>query len=334
MVRYVADQNQVAFSYESGTYAVASGTMQWAGLVQDHSLTTSVNTNAIRFTGNDSRDVGQQVNVMEDYEGTISYYPQDWKFLAFALGSVVDSGSPSPYAHTIVGADSGDGNQFTSGTLSPFISFTVEDTHVSAGSATSNTNFKRTANGCMVDSYTITATNGEPISCEVSYIAQNVVQSSGAPTAITAATTRPFLFGDVVVKKAAATLETVREASFTINNNLDAPHYTNGSVVVREPIPGNRDYELSLSMDSNDTDVITFYEVNYKGGSVFNASYVFTATDAGTGSRDATITFSGCKITSMDNPTTMEGVNEVSMTIVPNLVKAVINDEIELYGAW
>ena len=334
MSRYIGDQNQVGFFYESGTYANASGTNQWIGLVQDHSLTTSVNRTPIRFTGNDSRDVGQQVNVMEDYEGTISYYPQDWKFLGFAMGSIVDAGSPSPYNHTVLGWDSGDTQAWTSGTLCPFISFTVEDAHVNAGSATTNKNFVRTANGCIVDSMSVTVSNGEPVSCEVSYVAQNVVQSSGAPSTLTAATTRPFLFGDAVFSKGGTALNTVRETSFTVNNNVDAPHYLNGSTVVSVPIPGNRDYEVTLSLDSNQTDTISLYEANYKGGSEFNAKWVVTDVSAGAGSRNATFTFSGCKVDTMENPTGMEGVDEVSLTIVPKTVDVLINDTIELYGAW
>ena len=333
MSRYIGDQNQVGFFYESGTYAVASGTNQWIGLVQDHSLTPNVNRTSIRFTGNDSRDVGQQVNVMEDYEGTISYFPQDWKFLGFALGSVVDTGA-DPYAHTIKGWDSGDSQAWTSGTLCPSISFTIEDAHVNAGSATTNKNFVRTANGCIVDSMTVTVANGEPVNCEVSYVAQNVVQTSGAASALTAATTRPFLFGDSVFSKAGTALSTLRETSFTINNNVEAPHYLNGSTVVSVPIPGNRDYEVTLSLDSNQTDTISLYEANYKGGSEFNANLVITDVSAGAGSRNMTLTFSGCKVDTMENPTGMEGVDEVSLTIIPKTVDAVANDIIALYGAW
>mgnify|MGYP003132828139 CR=1 FL=1 len=330
-MRYIADANNVGFFYESGTYANTSGTIQSFGLVQEHSITSNMNTSPIRFVGNDSRDVGQQINVMEDYEGTLSYYPQDWKGMMFALGSIVDGGAPSPFTHEIKAMNSTDARQFTSGTLNPFISFSVED---GQQSSTADKDFVRTINGCMINSFTITASQGEPLSCEISYLAQNVVQTSGAPSAVAESTLRPLLFDDLIVAKAGTNMTTVRDFSFTVNNNLDAPHYINGSKVVSVPIPGNRDYEIGLTIDANETDTIPLYEENLKGGSEFNMTATFTDVSAGAGSRDATFTFSGCKLSSMDNPTTLEGVNEQSITIVPKTTTVLVNDIIETYGAW
>jgi hypothetical protein len=330
MARYIADSNNVGFFYESGTYANVSGTVQSFGLVQEHSVTSNMNTSPIRFVGNASRDVGQQINIMEDYEGTLSYYPQDWKGVMFALGSVVDGGI-DPFTHEIKALDSTDGNQFTSGTLNPFISFSIED---GQQSSTADKDFVRTVNGCIVNSFTVTASQGEPISCELSYLAQNVIQTSGAPNAVTESTLRPFLFDDLIVAKNGTNLNTVRDFSLAINNNLDAPHYINGSKVVSVPIPGNRDYEVSLTIDANEVDTIPLYEENLKGGSEFNMTATFTDVSAGAGSRDATFTLSGCKLTSMENPTTLEGVNEQSITIVPKKVTGLVNDIIGVYGGW
>jgi hypothetical protein len=186
----------------------------------------------------------------------------------------------------------------------------------------------------MVNSFTISATQGEPVSCELSYLAQNVVQTSGTPSSLTLATTRPFLFDDLVVSKDGTAMNTLKEFSFTINNNLDAPHYINGSKVVSVPIPANRDYELSTTIDANETDTIPLYEENLKGGSEFNMTAVLTDVSAGTGSRNVTFTFSGCKLTVMENPTTLEGVNEQSMTIVPKTTTVLANDTIQKYGAY
>ena len=43
MVRFVSDQNAIAFIGESGTYANTSGTGQWIGLINDHTATVSEN---------------------------------------------------------------------------------------------------------------------------------------------------------------------------------------------------------------------------------------------------------------------------------------------------
>ena len=340
MARYISDSNQVGFFYESGTYATPTGlALQSAGLVQENSLTSAMNTLPIRFTGNATRDVGQQVNVMEDFEGTLTFYPQDWKGLVFALGSVVSAGSNEttvPYTHTIKALNSTDTNQFTSKptALKPFISFSIEDSQTNAGSATTNKNFVRTAKGCMVNTWSVSASQGEPVTCEIGYIAQSVTQTSGVATSLTTGTQRPYLFDDLIVSKGGTAMDTVREFSFTINNNLDAPHYINGSKVVSVPIPGNRDYEISMTIDANEDDTIPLYEANLLGGSEFNMTANFTDASAGAGSRGIVMTFSGCKLTSMENPSTMEGVDEQSITIVPKTVTAIGSDTIALYGPF
>ena len=56
-----------------------------------------------------------------DVTGTLSFFPQDWKFLAFTLGSNVDAGAPSPFTHTMSETNSADGNAFTSGVFCPFV---------------------------------------------------------------------------------------------------------------------------------------------------------------------------------------------------------------------
>src|SRR3990167_3539006 len=101
MSRFIGDSNKVLFKYESGTYASASGTGQWIGLVQDHSIDENENTVSLRYLGGGDRNVQAFTDGPREVEGTFTFFPQDWKFLMFALGSNVDAGSPSPYSHTI-----------------------------------------------------------------------------------------------------------------------------------------------------------------------------------------------------------------------------------------
>src|SRR3990167_10601262 len=128
MARFVGDQSSVIFIYESGTYATVSGTGQWIGLVTNHAANEEENVQSIRYAGTGDRNVDLHVTGAYDITGAITYYPQDWKFLALSIGSCVDAGSPSPYTHVISETNSNNGNAFTSGTLNPFFSFTVEDT--------------------------------------------------------------------------------------------------------------------------------------------------------------------------------------------------------------
>ena len=43
MANYMSDQNQLGYFIESGTYANASGALQWIGLVNNHDIIDSVN---------------------------------------------------------------------------------------------------------------------------------------------------------------------------------------------------------------------------------------------------------------------------------------------------
>src|SRR3990167_9832147 len=126
MSRYVSDQNKVVFISESGLYANTSGVGQWPGFVQEHDVGENMGVISVRFLGNAGRNVGQWVDGPQDYEGTLTLYPQDFRFLGFALGSIVDSGSPSPYIHTASETNNNQPNAYTSGVTNPFLSFTLE----------------------------------------------------------------------------------------------------------------------------------------------------------------------------------------------------------------
>ena len=329
MGRYIADQNKLGFFYESGTYAVSSGTMQWIGQVQDHTLDESTGVIPVRYLGGGDRNVDQFVDGPQDYTGTISYFPQDWKFLWFTLGSAVDAGSPSPYTHTLSELNSGVLNGTTSGTLCPFLSFGLEDSKTV--SATGQ-NFNRTVQGAMINTFTLNGTQGEILSAEIAYTAQNVAFSSGAASAVTAATTRPFLWRDCTLQIPSGTsYSTMKDFSLTINNNLESPHYLNGSVVIAPSIPLNRDYELTVTLDLQSTEVKTLWDQYFIGGSTFNT---MMTVNASTGSRDAFFVMSGCKLMDMEAPSPMEGVNETTLTIQPKNMIVNVNDTIFRYKPW
>jgi len=328
MGRYIGDQNLVGFYYESGTYANVSGALQWIGMVQEVNPDESTGIIEVRYQGSNDRNVDQLVNGPLDYTGTFTYYPQDWKFLMFALGSIVDAGSPSPYTHEIKESNSADGNQFTSGTDNPFISFGLEI----AQQHTDGHNFIRTVKGAMVNSMTITISQGEVISCDIDYVAKESVFSSGTASSLTPTTTRPFMWSDNQVHLPSGTvLDNVKEVSLTINNNIAPQHYINGSREPSTPVPLNRDYELSLTLDANSEWTKTLYDQYFIGGSEFNMMLVV---DASTGSRDAYIIMSGCKIMDMEAPQAVEGVNEQTISIKPKSVNVNVNDAIEKYAPW
>ena len=332
MVRFVSDQNAIAFIGESGTYANTSGTGQWIGLINDHTATVSENVTQIRYLGTASRDMGIHVKGAEDYEGTITYNPQDWKMLAFVLGSCVDAGSPSPYTHVVSAVDNNVGNAFTSGTLAPFVSFTIED---SQGGYSAGSNALKTFKGCMANEITISATQGELAETEVSYIAQDVVYGSGARTAITASTLRPFLWEDFKIHLPSGTvLNNILSFEINVKNNIERRHYLNGSRVTDVPVPLNREYQITLTANADNTDYKTLFTNYFQSGTEFNMLLEQNCVDAGTGSRTGYFIFSGCRLTTMESPLTNEGVNEQTLTIVPKNCIINIDDTIFKYMYW
>ena len=298
MAYMISDQNYVGFFYESGTYASTLGTtLHWPGLVQNHEVDETVTKERIRYTGTGDRNVSQFENSTKDVTGTLSIYPQDWKFLAFALGSNVDAGSPSPYSHVISEVNSDNGNYATSGTKNPFTSFTIEDSHM--GPQPGSNNFVRTVVGCMVDSFSVSSAEGEMATVEVNYIAQNVTAGSGERTAITQDTSRPYKWQDFKVHlESGNTIDGLKDVSLTVNNNLVARHYLNGSQVIELPIPTTRDYELSLTLDESTEWTQTLYNTYFLTGSKFNVLFEVNDT-ARAGSASMLMSLSGCVLDDM-----------------------------------
>ena len=319
-MKYLGDQNRTCFQYESGTYANTSGTRQWIGLVQEHSLEPNTNVIQIRYQGSTDRNVDDFADGNKEWDGNFTYYPQDWKFLGFAIGSIQDlTGS-----HIFTETNTDDRVQATNNQL---YSFTVED---SKNLGTAGNNFIRTAIGCTVDNYTINATQGELVSCDCSYVAQNATMTSGAIVALAPTTTKPYVFDNVKLSIPSGTLVgNAKDVSFSVNNNLEKGFYLNGSRTLSEVLPMNRDYECSATLDMDNANAKTLYESYYIAGSTFNSMMTIWGT-AGS----LTIVMSGCKMTDMPIPSPLEGTQEQSLTFVPKNVYVTAYDSISKYNAW
>ncbi len=322
--KFLADQNQLAFKYESGTYAVASGnTFNWIGLVQDHTPDEGAGVVSIRYQGSTDRNVDAFTDGPLDYTGTFTYYPQDWKFLGFALGKVTDGGSPSPYEHTIVETNSDDASRHIA--AQSLSSFTLED---SKKTPVVGENFIRTFKGCMIDTFDLTMSAGELASVEIGYRAQTVDFSSGTVTAVTPTTTTPYTWSDISIHiPSGTTFTNVTDFSLSINNNLETRFPLNGSRTIEIPLPLNRDYEVSATFIMDVINAKTLYDEYYLGGSMFN-SMVKVEAKAGS----VYLIMSGCKITDMEVPSPVEGLHEQTATIVPQTVSAIAHDTTQYYN--
>ncbi len=330
---FLADQNAVVFQFESGTYAEPSGNGKWIGLVTDHTPTDEENIQQIRYTGTNNRNVGIQINTAKDYEGTITFHPQSFKMFGFGLGSVVDSGSPSPYAHVLSELNSGSTYAFTSGTNTNFPSITIVDSKKSPNG--DGFHQVRSYKGAVINSLSFTASQGEPVVSELNYMAQNLALGSkltDIPSIDDEDTTRPYIWSDVQMHLPSGTkIKEVTELSWSLNNNLERRHYDNGSKVVDNLTPINRDYELTLTLDANSTWGKTLYETYWQGGSSFNTMIeaVISA-----GSEQGFFIMSGCKVTAFESPSPAEGINEYSVTITPTNCIINTDDLIEKHNLF
>ena len=179
MGTYVSDQNKVGFFYESGTYASESGNMQWIGCVTEHTIDEEENVEVQRYLGTASRNVSKFTNLARDVTGTITYNPQDWKFLGFAIGSVADT-SGSNSTHTMTEANNSISNYAVS--TQCLSTFALEDSKVPQPSGT-GLNFIRTVRGAMVNTMSISASQGGLVEVSVDYVGQYPMFTSGASTA-------------------------------------------------------------------------------------------------------------------------------------------------------
>lgn len=330
MPRFYGDQSKGTFIAESGLYANTSGTGKWIGLVTSSDFSDSVGVISTRYIGTASRNVGRFDDGPQDFTGVITCHPQDFRLAGYAMGSIIDAGSPSPYTHVLAEVNNGSGNAYTSGTLTPFLSFTWEDSKSAVGAGT---NFIKTYKGCVVDTWTLRGTQGALLEAEANVIAQSVTYSSGTTTALTEDTTHvPYKWSHVTFQlPSGTTFPELKSFDFTIANNPDAPHYLNGSRVIATPQMTNRDYTFNTTMDLESARGKTLYDQYFLGGSTFNAMLSIVAS---AGSQQGFIIMSGCKLTSMTTPTSMSDVQESTMVITPQTVVINVDDLTQLYNPW
>ena len=325
--RFVGDQSQTSLIYESGTYANSSGAAQWIGMVQNANITDDIGKMKLRYNAGNTRNVQQFVDTIKKANASFSYYPQNWKMLAFALGSCVDT-SGTNSNHVISETNSDNSNAYTSGTDAPFNSFTLED---AKRFNDTGLNHVKTMNGGMVDSMTINLPRGEPITVDIESVGQNVVYSSGAASSVTASTTLQYLSQHASWSIPSGTaINEINDGTITINNNIQAEPFQNGSNVVYLPYPGNRDYTIDLGIDGNTNWSKNFYDKYFKGGSEFNLFLRI----APSSTRYIELTFSGCEVENMDDPTTFENAQEQRITIVPKVCSGYVRDRIVKYNPW
>ena len=336
MARFVSDMNKVLGIYESGTYGTKFGGgsgVFWIGEVTSHSITHEETLTPIRYLGGTGRGVDTYEQGAKDVGGTLTYHPQDMRLVFFTIGSVFSvsgtAGVNCVHTATTLNSDSWQ-CPFASGTgqLNAPTSFTIEDSKQSAGTGR---NFIRTLNGVVLNTTTVRGTQGGRIEVTVDYNAQGINHTSGATTSVTPMTERSYLWSDGTISMSddegnVSGLDTIKEVSLEIANGLTAPHYLNGSRTIGAPFVGNRELTMSLTMDLDGEDADMLYRKFYIGGSPFHMEWDLNGDVIALGSKHTEFFLSGCYITSMDNPSTIEGPIESTIEIKAGSINAIAYD--------
>ena len=129
-------------------------------------------------------------------------------------------------------------------------------------------------------------------------------------------------------------MDTTKEVTFEINQNLTAPHYLNQSRDIAAPILGNRDYTVTLSMDLDSDDAAYLYNDYYKSNGSFNMTFDLDADARVAGSQHTIFYMSGCKIVTMENPSVLDGTTESNLVIRPKSVTGSTYDTVHKYNVW
>ena len=346
MARYVGDQNKVVGIHESGTYGVpeagangAAGSTFWLGQVTENSIDDAENYITDRYMGTGKRTYDTMELGPSDVTGTLTLHPHDMRLLFYAIGSIteVSGATLTTCTHAVSEVDSDVWQSpYTSGTNThpAPMSFTIEDSKQSVGTGR---NFVRTVKGCVVNTATLSISQGEKATLDIDYIAETLTPSSGTTTTLVNSGTQaltPYMWENCLLTLAGSVMDTAKEVSLEVNNNYTAPHYVNGSRVIGVPYVGNKDYTLSVTIDLDGQDAMWLYEKYYKGGSTFNGDLDMNADISAVGSKHTNLIFSGCQITSMENPSTAEDTTETSIEIRPQTVAGSTWDRTSNFGAW
>ena len=332
MTRYNADQNKVLGLYESGTYAQVkdTGSTFWLGQITENSIDDKENKLENFYMGTSDRSFGFMAQGPNDITGTVTFHPEDFRLAFWTIGSVADDIGSHVAIETNSNAPQ---NQFVSGTgqlLDTPISWTLEDSKQAPGTGK---NFVRTLRGVVPSTVKITASQGEKLVVNYDYIAQSLGVSSGTTTTVTDSGLNPYLWSACSLTVAGSTILTAKEISLEINQNTEGPHYLNGSRTIGNPFMGNRINMLNVTLDLDSSSAVMLYDDFYKNNTTFNSVFDIDA-DSTTGSQHTIFTMSGCKIMTMENPSTSEGLTETTVEIRPQHISAVAFDQTKAYNPF
>jgi hypothetical protein len=244
---------------------------------------------------------------------SMEYLPGDFAFLQFAVGAQTGSGTAvSPYVLTE--ADFRGTSALNTATIEAY----------SMGPST--THDVDTLTSCIINTFSITASVGNPVTVSCEGFAQKTVSKATAGVTPIASATKPYMFQQGTFNWNGNAVARVTSFTMNFNNNIDPEAGRGlGDRFVQEWEPGLRKYDGVLTVRMTETIATTlrdhFYgAANQPSTGVVSAEPTFYAAimdfseGASSGHRNAQITLTDCAINDISKPINI-GENLVELTI-------------------
>lgn len=229
---------------DEATFGTAGTVDTVFGLVQ--SFTPSMNNSIIKsrgFTGSTSggRDIAQLTGGKFESGFSVELTPLNFDWLQYVIGSRTGAGTnASPYIYT--GSDT-----LTSLTVSHCLNNATTDR-------------EELYLGCMVNSCTIKASVGEPVTCTIEFVNADLDKDATLPSNVALTDVLPYTFagGSIEIPNASAIPNIIDSVEITISNNTSMI-YGLGSRVGQGKAEGARDYSIKFTVNYLDETLIDLF---------------------------------------------------------------------------
>ena len=224
------------------------------------SFTGNMTNNMIRVHGiGEGRNASHIVNGMLDVTGSMDWELTDPAFMQYGFVGVKSGTGTVGSPYTITEA-----NEIGYGTGQ------IKTLTLEVGSEGGSNDDVMTYDGVVINSFTMTANQGETVKVSCDWIARSVTSSTATEVYVKPAN-RPFTFIDGSALVGTDVVGALMSMSFTCQNNMFV-YRTMGNRVIAQPVCGVRryDFTMTLKLHFNDaTNVLSGLEAR---GLVFNGT--------------------------------------------------------------
>ena len=304
-------REQIAFGEET-TYGTAVSPTVVLGREATFTPKDDQNWIEIRGSGTDSVTIDTFEIGQKTAGGTLSFAPQDWRFLKFVVcdgsSDITDTDNTTYYTHTF--SNSVD-----------IASFTLER----AMRLTDSSDHVLTYNGCQVDSANISFEKDSIVKVDLEVLAKDV-SSGTTTTSLSVPTTLAFQYRNFKLTLNNSEVVEVTGGNIKIENNLNDARYANYTLnrTKGESAPTIRRFSGTFRVNVKDK---TYYDLWNTASEIANCSFVM---QRGTNDK-ITFTPTGFRMKNAIDPTNLDGINEVSIDWIAEDLSIVVEDSIASY---